>query len=209
MKLCSLLKFLLLSSSLSLFLAEDVAAQAGQKPSTLVQPALDSLAHAGSSIDLNRWKGSNGIREEVDANLASMQKDLQTTLPPLLTTADGSPDSASASLPVLLNLDALYSVLLRVTIASRNGAPREENTALEQAALLLDSARRDLGEAIMAQTKAQDDRIAELQAKAKQQASELDAEEQTKAAQQAQPVPKISKKRRTIPKPAAAPSTPQ
>ena len=115
------------------------------------------------------------MRDEVDANLASMQKDLQTTLPALLSVADAAPNSPAASLPVLLNMDALYAVLLRVTIASRSGAPREENTALEQSAVLLDSARRDLGAAIVAGSKAQEKQIATLQATVQQQAAALAA----------------------------------
>ena len=146
-----------------------------QPPSTLVRPALESVGRAGSAVDLNKWKGSAATRDDVDANLVSMQKDLQSTLPPLLTAADAAPDSAAASLPVLLNMDALYSVLLRVTIASRSVAPHDENTALEQAAVLLDSARRDLGEAILTATRAQEKRIADLQATVQQQAATMAA----------------------------------
>ena len=146
-----------------------------QKPSELVAPALDSVAKAGSAVDLNKWKGGNAVREDVDANLVSMQKDLAATLPPLLAASDAAPAAASASLPVLLNLDALYSVLLRVTIASRASAPHEENVQLEQAAQLLDSARRDLGETILAGVQAQDKRIAALQATVQQQAASLAA----------------------------------
>lgn len=159
-----------------------------QAPSSLLQPALDSVARAGSSVDLNRWKGSSSARDEVDANLASMQKDLQATLPPLLAAADASPSSAAASLPVLLNLDALYSVLLRVAIASRNGAPRDQNTALEQAAMLLDSARRDIGDTVLTAAKAQEQRAAELQATLQQQAAALAAAQQVPTVPPPQPV---------------------
>lgn len=134
-----------------------------QRPSSLLRPTLDQVAQAGSGVDLNRWKGPNAAREEVDANLASMQKDLQTTLPPLLDAADAAPNSAAASLPVLLNLDALYSVLLRVSIAARTGAPRDQNAALEQAAMLLDTTRRELGDTILANVRAQEQRTADLQ----------------------------------------------
>ena len=154
-----------------------------QKPSELVAPALESVAKAGSAVDLNKWKGGNAVREDVDTNLVSMQKDLQTTLPPLLVASDAAPASASASLPVLLNLDALYSVLLRVTIASRGSAPRDQNLGLEQAAQLLDSARRDLGDTILANVRTQDKRIATLQATVQQQAAAI------AAAQQAPPPP--------------------
>ena len=170
-----------------------------QTPSSLVQRALQSVGRAGSAVDLNKWKGSNAMREDVDANLASMQKDLQSTLPGLLTAADAAPASVAASLPVLLNMDALYSVLLRVTIASRNSAPRDENTALEQAAVLLDSARRDLGDAVLAAAKAQDKQIAGLQATVQQQASALSA-----AATPAAPLAPLRGKRRKATAPAKA-----
>jgi hypothetical protein len=153
-----------------------------QKPSAIVSSALDVVAKAGSAVDLNKWKTPNTVRGEVDANLASIQKDLQTTLPPLLVTADAAPANASASLPVLLNLDALYSVLLRVTIASRAGAPREENVGLEQAAITLDNARRELGDRIMAAAVANEKRVAALQATATQQAAQLQALQSAAAA---------------------------
>ena len=71
--------------------AQAVPATTVQAPSTLVQAALESVGHAGSAVDLNRWKGPNALREEVDGNLASMQKDLQNTLPALLSAADAAP----------------------------------------------------------------------------------------------------------------------
>jgi hypothetical protein len=182
-----------------------IAQQPVQKPSSLIAPALDSVAKAGSDVDLNKWKGGNGIREEVDANLASMQKDLATTLPPLLIASDAAPEAVSASLPVLLNLDALYSVLLRVTIMSRTSAPRDQSLRLEQAAQLLDSARRDLGDTILAGVKTQERRVSELQATLQQQAATIAAAQQSAPSG---PTPTPVKKPRKTPtkKPAAKPA---
>lgn len=181
-----------------------------QKPSTLIAPALESVGKAGSSVDLNKWKGGNSVREEVDANLLSMQKDLQNTLPPLLTASDAAPASPAASMPVLLNLDALYSVLLRVTISSRGNAPREQNTQLEQAAQLLDSARRDLGETILGGIRAQEKRIGELQTTVQQQTAAITAAQQAAAAATPPPAPVKPKRRAPAKKPAdaAKPATP-
>jgi cell division septation protein DedD len=181
-----------------------LAQQPVQKPSSLVAPALDSVAKAGSAVDLNKWKGGNAIREEVDTNLASMQKDLATTLPPLLTASDDAPALTSASLPVLLNLDALYSVLLRVTIMSRGSAPRDQNQQLERAAQLLDAARRDLGETILAGLKSQEKRIAELQATVQQQAATLAAAAPTPPPPPSSPP--VKKHKAAAKKPAAKPA---
>ncbi len=167
---------------------------ATQKPSSLLQPAIDSVARAGSAVDLNRWKGSNAMREEVDGYLASMQKDIENTLPPLLAAADAAPDSASASLPVLLNVDALYSVLLRVTMVAHTSAPRDQSTALDQSATLLDNARRDLGDALLAAARTQERHTAALQAQVQQQADAAAAQQAVPAAGSAKKT-KIGKSR--------------
>ncbi|SEB66999.1 hypothetical protein [Terriglobus roseus] len=185
------------------------AQQPTQKPSSLIAPALDSVAKAGSAVDLNKWKGGNTVREEVDANLVSMQKDLANTLPPLIVASDAAPSAASASLPVLLNLDALYSVLLRVTIMSRGSAPRDQNVQLEKAAQLLDAARRDLGDAILVGLKSQEKRIADLQATVQQQAATIAAAPAPPAPAPAPPVkPKRKAAKKVTPAPAKAAPAP-
>jgi len=179
-----------------------------EKLSSVVMPALSVVGKAGSAVDLNRWKGSNAMREEVDGHLASMQKDLQTTLPPLLTASDAAPSSVASSLPVLLNLDALYSVLLRVTIASRTGAPKDQNSQLEQAAITLDNARRDLGDRIVVLAAANEKKVSTLQAALQQQAAAAPAAPAAVPAAPPAPAKKPVKKK-AAPKPATpAPAAP-
>lgn len=173
-----------------------------QAPSALVQPALDKLAQAGSGVDLNRWKGGNGLRGEADGNLASIQKDLQSTLPPLLAASDKAPSSASASLPVLLNLDALYNVVLRVDLLAKGNAPRDQAEALDGALAALDGARRDLGDRITASAAASEKQVAQLQATIQQQTAQLAAAQQPAAP----PPPSAPVKKRTVKKKAAAPT---
>lgn len=184
---------------------------AAQKPSELVQPALDKIAQTGSNIDLNKWKGGNALRGEVDANLGSVQKDLQNTLPPLLTDSDKAPASVPATMRILLNLDALYSVLLRIQIAGKANAPRDQADALESSLAALDGARRDLGDRITTTSAAQEKQIAALQATIQQQTAQIAAAQQAAAATAAAPPPppKTTKKKVVKKKPAATtPATP-
>ncbi len=179
---------------------------AAQKPSELVQPALDKVAQAGSSVDLNKWKGGNSLRGEVDANLASVQKDLQNTLPPLLVDSDKAPQSVPATMRILLNLDALYSVLLRVQIAGKANAPRDQSDALDASLAALDGARRDLGDRITTSAAAQEKQIATLQATVQQQTAQIAAAQQAVAAAAAPPPPVKSAKKKVVKKkPAATP----
>lgn len=193
-----------LVTTLALSLVAAVSA-AAQKPSELVQPALDKVAHAGSSVDLNKWKGGNSLRGEVDANLGSVQKDLQNTLPPLLMDSDKAPASVPPTMRVLLNLDALYSVLLRIQIAGKANAPRDQSDALDAALASLDGARRDLGDRITTSAAAQEKQIATLQATVQQQTAQITAAQQATAAAAAATPPAKTKKKVVKKKPAATP----
>lgn len=179
---------------------------AAQKPSELVQPALDKVAQAGSNVDLNKWKGGNGLRAEVDANLGSVQKDLQNTLPPLLMESDKAPASVPATMRVLLNLDALYSVLLRIQIAGKANAPRDQSEALDAALGSLDGARRDLGDRITSSAAAQEKQIATLQATVQQQTAQIAAAQQAAAAAATPPPPPKTTKKKVVKKKPAAPA---
>ena len=94
-------------------------------------------------------------------NLGSIHRDLETTLPGLLATADGG--SVAALVPVSQNLGALYDVLLRVTVVAESSAPSEQTAALEQALTSLEGARRSFTERLQSTAEAQERRVAELQ----------------------------------------------
>ncbi|MEZ2348855.1 hypothetical protein [Terriglobus sp. RCC_193] len=208
----SLRSFVFLSVFVLGGVATAAAQDTAQKPSELVQPALDKVAQAGSNVDLNKWKGGNGLRSEVDANLASVQKDLQNTLPSILVDSDKAPESVPASLRILLNLDALYNVLLRIEIAGKANAPRDQADALEGALAALDGARRSLGDHITASAAAQEKHVSQLQATIQQQTTQIAAAQQAAAAAAAAAPAKTTPKKKTVKKkpaataPAAAPA---
>jgi hypothetical protein len=205
----SLRSFVFLSVFVLGGVATAAAQDAVQKPSELVQPALDKVAHAGSGVDLNKWKGGNGLRGEVDANLGSVQKDLQDTLPPILSDSDKAPESVPATLRILLNLNALYNVLLRIEIAGKANAPRDQSDALEGALAALDGARRSLGERITSSAAAQEKHISQLQATIQQQNAQIAAAQQATAAAAAAPPAKTTTKKKTVKKkPATTTATP-
>ena len=133
-----------------LVLAFGSVAALGQQPapSAVLQPALDELRQAAGAVQLGRWKGSNAAKDEVDANLASIRKDLDGTLPGLLVKADAAPSTLSATLPVTRNVGALYDVLLRVVERANGAAPADQLAALDHARVDLDAARRTLDDRV-------------------------------------------------------------
>ena len=96
-------------------------------PSAILQPSLDILHTALGEMAVDKWKASSAIRTEAGCNLRSVQRDLSSTLPPLLAAADAAPDSAAKILPVYRNVEALYDVMLRLDAAARLAAPGNQS----------------------------------------------------------------------------------
>ena len=133
-------------------------------PSAMLQPAIDSIRQALGTVRLDKWKAANTIRDEADANVGSIRRDIDSTLPPLLTAADGAPDSVTQVLPAFRNVNALYDVLLRVATAARVAAPTQQSAPLDAALLSLEDGRRALGDRLQSAAVSQERRISDLQA---------------------------------------------
>ena len=133
-------------------------------PSAILRPSLEILQTAMGEMTLDRWKASPAIRTEADGNLRSVQRDLASTLPPLLAGADAAPDSTAKTLAVYRNVEALYDVMLRLDAAGRLAAPSNQTSALDQALASLSDARRALGDQVQANAEGQEARVIHLQA---------------------------------------------
>jgi hypothetical protein len=118
------------------------------KPSTLLQTSIDGLQSTLTGIRLEKWKNGT-VRSEATTNIASLQKDLQETLPVLLAAADADPQSMSKTLPVSRNLDALYDVLLRVVDGARVVAPADQVDQLIQTMASVEKARLALNDQLL------------------------------------------------------------
>jgi hypothetical protein len=133
-------------------------------PSAMLQPAIDSIRQALGTVRLDKWKATNPIRDEADANVGSIRRDIDSTLPPLLTAADGAPSSVTQVLPAFRNVNALYDVLLRVATAARVAAPTQQSAPLDAALVSLEDGRRALGDRLQEAAVIQERRIVDLQA---------------------------------------------
>ena len=146
--------------------AGEVSATAAQRvvaPSGLVQPSLGTVEQSLEMVSVDRWKASKALKEATTNNLGSIHRDLETTLPALLATADGAPGSVAGMVPVSQNLGALYDVLLRVTVVAESVAPTEQAAALEHGLTSLEGARRAFTERLQGAAEAQDRRVTDLQ----------------------------------------------
>jgi hypothetical protein len=185
--------------------AATTPAPPSRTPSEILQPVLDALTQTLGTLRLEKWKAPATLRDETDTNISSIRRDIDTTLPPLLATADAKPDSVSQILPAFRNIEALYDVVLRVAQVARVSAPAPQSAALDEAMANLDSARRTLGDRLQAAALAQEKQVADLQAALRA------VPPPPPPAPVAPPPASTPKKRKPkpAPKPAPASSTPQ
>ena len=211
--IASMLCFVLLQAQTASTPAPDAAPSQppASSSSTILNPAISNLQAALDGIRVERWKASSPIRDEAQTNIDSVRRDLEETLPPLLTAADAAPNSVPQVLPVYRNIEALYDVLLRISAAARLTAPPQQSAALDQAMSNLEASRRTLGDQLQAAAVNQDRKILDLQASLRTPAP-------VPAAAPCSPAPAAAKKRKTpakvVPKPVppadpANPNAPQ
>ena len=139
----------------------------GKAPSALLQPGLDGVKTALDGLHVDKWKVPGAIKEETTNNLGSIRRDIDGGLPPLLTAADGAPDSIAKVMPAYRNVEALYDVVLRVSGVARLAAPAQESAALGDALGKLEDGRRALGERLQTASVAQEKQVGDLRAQLK------------------------------------------
>ncbi len=142
----------------------------GPAPSTLLQPALTAVQQTLSGLNFEKWRRGT-IRDEASSNAASILKDIQENMPPLLKQVDGSPSSVSVAIPLSAHVNALYDVVLRVTEASRISGPGDQAAALQHALVELGKARRAFEDRMQQTATAQEKEIGALRTSLNTQAA--------------------------------------
>ena len=136
-----------------------------------LRPALANVQTAITNLNVAHWKAPNDIRATTQQDVNSMQRDLNTTLPPLLAQADAAaaasgPPALSPAFAVFRNLDALYDVMLRVTETAGLAGSASDASSLEDARAGLEDGRAKLGAWLLQAIGAQDAQVVRLQAPA-------------------------------------------
>jgi hypothetical protein len=185
------------------------AAPSGSTTSGSVQPSLDQIQQTLSNLNLSKWKTRDDIREAMFQNISSIQRDIQGTLPGLLSQADAAPNSIEPTFALYRNLDALYDVLLRISSTASMVASSNDSASLSSSLQSLESVRKSLGERILNVSQLQEQTIVKLQASARAvpAAAPAAASQGAVVDDGPQAPPKKKKKPAAKPKPAPAPAT--
>jgi hypothetical protein len=163
------------------------------------------VSNALATLNISRWKTSGDIRNLTQQNAASIQKDIDATLPGLITQADAASGSVPPAFAVYRNVDALYDVLLRVAQTADMGAPQSEASSLQSALSDLESARSRLAQSILATSQTQETELTRLRTAIKTAAAPPPAPPHATVVDDGPAKTTVAKKRKK--KPAATPDS--
>ena len=100
---------------------------------------LDRLQAAASQANadianmrIDKWKADNGSKQQAHANADSLQRNLTSALPGLISNVRAAPQDLTPGFKLYRNLNALYDVLTSFTEAAGAFGPRNEYEALAQ-----------------------------------------------------------------------------
>ena len=153
--------------ALALTTAAQVAAPAGSPQQMATSPGLmATLPRLQSFVEnarvdlarlrVDKWKTDSAVKQQVGANVESLQRNLSGALPTLVSAAQQNPSSLNASFKLYRNVNVLYDVMSSVTENAGAFGAKEEYSALAQDLNNLDTARRSLADAVDAMTAQRD-----------------------------------------------------
>ncbi|HZC43244.1 MAG TPA: hypothetical protein VE195_03655 [Acidobacteriaceae bacterium] len=129
-------------------------------------PALEQVGHTVSQIQIDHWKVSKSWKEQLQSDADSITGDLSHQLPGLLQQAQAAPTALDAQLRVMQNVDALYDVLVRLTLAADLTEKKSDAALLDRALEQLESARKVATAQLLTAAAQQHQQFTELQARA-------------------------------------------
>ncbi len=145
-----------------------------------ILPDLDRLQAAASQANLDlghmrieKWKTDSSSKQQAQANADSIQRNLTSALPELISNVRSAPQDLTAEFKLYRNLNALYDVFATLTESAGAFGSKNDYDALAQQLNVIDSVRRDLGnslEALASSTQSELNRL-RAQVRAQQQAA--------------------------------------
>ena len=127
-----------------------------------VRAPADHLGQTLSTLNVAKWKAPQEVKGQTQADIASIQRNVRTTLPELLDAAKVDPTKVAPAFAVYRNMSALYDVLLRVAETATLAGPQQDGATLEDERRRIEAARKSLGASILDAATAQDASVASL-----------------------------------------------
>lgn len=177
---------------------------------TGLQQAAQNMQTDLGKTRIEKWKTDAGSKKQALANVDSIQRNLQASLPETIGQLKNSPEDLATSFKLYRNLDALYDVFGSVVESAGAFGSKDEFQSLGNDMNGLEAARRAFGERMQKLASSKEDELTRLRAQIKTLAAAPPPPPKKVVVDDTEPAKKpAAKKKVTKPKPAATtPDTP-
>jgi hypothetical protein len=117
-----------------------------------------------AKLRIEKWKADGGSKRQAEANVESIQRNLQTALPGMIADLRTSPESLASTFKLYRNLDALYDVFSSVVESAGAFGSKDEFQSLENDLSALEKARRTFADRMESLAGAKEVELARLRA---------------------------------------------
>jgi hypothetical protein len=132
----------------------------------LRQTAQSTQADLGQTR-IDKWKTDASTKRQVQGNVESIQRNLQSALPEILTQLESAPEDLSATFKLYRNLDALYDVFGSVVESAGAFGSKDEFQSLGNDLSGFENARRALAERMQNLAAAKESELTQLRGQIK------------------------------------------
>jgi hypothetical protein len=177
---------------------------------TQLQKTAQSMQTDLGNTRIEKWKTGASTKQETLSNVQSIQRNLQSALPAIITELNNAPEDVGVSFKLYRNLDALYDVFGSVVESAGAFGSKEEFQNLSNDMTGLENARRAFGERMQKLAASKEDELTRLRAQVKTLTAAPPPPPKKIVVDDTEPAKKPAAKRKVAkPKPpAATPATP-
>jgi len=115
-------------------------------------------------LRVERWKTDNSYKKQTLANVDSIQRNLQSALPEIITQLQAAPEDLPATFKLYRNLDALYDVLGSVTESAGAFGSKDDFQSLSNDLNGFEGTRKQMAQRIESLSSAKEAEIVRLRA---------------------------------------------
>ena len=140
--------------------------------SQLQQASQSTQADLGKTR-VEKWKTDSNTKHQTQANVDSIQRNLQSAMPEIINQLQASPENLNATFKLYRNLDALYDVFSSVVESAGAFGSKDEFQSLANDLGTLEHTRRSFADRLDTLSAAKENELAQLrnQVKAAQAAA--------------------------------------
>jgi len=115
-----------------------------------------------AKLRIEKWKTDGSTKRATEADVGSIQRNLQSALPEIVTQLRSSPEDLTASFKLYRNLDALYDVFGSVVESAGAFGPREDFQLLQEDLGALERSRRSMADRLETLATTKENELARL-----------------------------------------------